>query len=192
MADVMSKYLAIGVGLFAIAGTMMMWIRRTSRELRSTTPRPDRSLELAMMARGVAPAARAELPAAAVFTDALAARAVLEQRGIPAQTLEGMSARELSFMLAMMQSSGGTPGVIAAPMDATRTSAGRAPAMPPAASAAARTTYRGTVHCPSCGGVLGEAGPLLHRVTRCPSCARTVVIRLDGPRVSVEAEGGAR
>lgn len=192
MADVMSKYLAIGVGLFAIAGTMMMWIRRTSRELRSTTPRPDRSMEMAMMARGVTPAARAESPAAALFSDPLTARAVLEQRGIPAQTLDAMSARELSFMLAMIQSSGSMPGVAAAPADATRTAAGRAPAVPPDASAAARPTYRGTVHCPSCGGVLGEAGPLLHRVTRCPSCARSVAIRLDGPRVSVEVEGGAR
>ena len=192
MPDVMSKYLAVGVGMFAIAGTLLMWIRRTSRELRSTPSRPDRSIELAMMARGVTP--RGVTPdAAPPAADPLTARAVLAQRGVPAETLDAMSPRELTFMLTMMQSSRGAAGAPpAAPADATRVTGARPSIAPAAPATSARPAYRGTVHCPACGGVLGESGPLLHRVTRCPACARTVAIRLDGARVSVEVEGGTR
>lgn len=192
MADVISKYLAVGVGMFAIAGTLLVWIRRTSRELRSAAKRPDRSIELAMMSRGVALPTEQEPEAAPPPADPLAARAVLAQRGVPAATLEEMSPRELAFMLTMMQGSRGAPlASSAAPADATRTTGRRQPMAPTAPRASsAQPAYRGTVHCPACAGVLGASGPLLHRVTRCPACARTVAIRLDGARVSVEVEDG--
>jgi hypothetical protein len=47
--------------------------------------------------------------------------------------------------------------------------------------------YAGPVHCPACAAQLGVASPALRYVTRCPSCARWIALRIEGERVIVEA-----